>query len=170
MCRCPATTTVTARWKSRVYRPSVGGWYVEGQAPAFYGLTSDVPVPADYDGDGAADRADVSDLRVRGLVRGGRRRPVFLGPVGRMCRCRRTTTATARSSGPCSGLGARRVVRGGSGHVLLRLGQRCAAAVAGLGVRPLLQLRAPERGSSFSRSLVWCGPTECGPNLCCAPS
>ena len=30
---------------------------MQGQAPQFYGLGTDVPVPADFDGDGAADLA-----------------------------------------------------------------------------------------------------------------
>ena len=38
-----------------VFRPSVGGWYVDGAAPVFYGLSTDVPVPDDYDGDGTTE-------------------------------------------------------------------------------------------------------------------
>ena len=44
-----------------VFRPEVGGWYVEGQMTAFIGSSADVPVPADYDGDGATDRAVFRD-------------------------------------------------------------------------------------------------------------
>ena len=40
-----------------MFRPEVGGWYVDGLTTEFIGLSSDVPVPADYDGDGAAERA-----------------------------------------------------------------------------------------------------------------
>jgi hypothetical protein len=40
-----------------VFRPEVGGWYVDGLPTEFVGLAGDVPVPADYDGDGDADRA-----------------------------------------------------------------------------------------------------------------
>ena len=41
-----------------IFRPSIGAWYIEGEAsPHFWGLSSDVPVPADYDGDGDADVA-----------------------------------------------------------------------------------------------------------------
>ena len=40
-----------------MFRPEVGGWYVDGLSPVFYGLSSDVPVPADFDGDGTTDRA-----------------------------------------------------------------------------------------------------------------
>jgi hypothetical protein len=40
-----------------VFRPSVGGWYVDGAAPVFYGLGTDVPVPGDFNGDGTTDRA-----------------------------------------------------------------------------------------------------------------
>ena len=40
-----------------VFRPSEGGWYVKGQPPfpQIWGQSGDVPVPADYNGDGTAD-------------------------------------------------------------------------------------------------------------------
>jgi chitodextrinase len=44
-----------------VFRGSVGGWYIDGQATRFIGLASDQPVPADYDGDGASDAAVFRD-------------------------------------------------------------------------------------------------------------
>ena len=44
-----------------VFRGSVGGWYIDGQATRFIGLASDQPVPADYDGDGATDAAVFRD-------------------------------------------------------------------------------------------------------------
>ena len=44
-----------------VWRPDVGGWYVDGQATAFLGLPGDVPVPADYDGDAITERAVFRD-------------------------------------------------------------------------------------------------------------
>lgn len=40
-----------------VFRPSVGGWYVDGQPTVFLGLSGDIPVPSDFDGDGRTDRA-----------------------------------------------------------------------------------------------------------------
>ena len=40
-----------------IYRPSVGGWYVNGQSPTFLGLSTDIPQPGDYDGDGTTDIA-----------------------------------------------------------------------------------------------------------------
>jgi parallel beta-helix repeat protein len=40
-----------------VFRPSVGGWYVQGQSTVFFGLDGDIPVPGDYDGDGVSERA-----------------------------------------------------------------------------------------------------------------
>ena len=40
-----------------VYRPSTGTWFVDGQAPAQFGLPGDVIVPGDYNGDGTTDRA-----------------------------------------------------------------------------------------------------------------
>jgi hypothetical protein len=44
-----------------IFRPSVGGWYVENQATVFVGLAGDTPVPADYDGDGLVDQAVFRD-------------------------------------------------------------------------------------------------------------
>lgn len=40
-----------------MFRPEVGGWYVNGQTTEFLGLASDVAVPGDYDGDGTTERA-----------------------------------------------------------------------------------------------------------------
>ena len=37
-----------------MYRPAVGGWYVSGKATQFLGLSSDIPVPADYLGSNVA--------------------------------------------------------------------------------------------------------------------
>ena len=44
-----------------VWRPEVGGWYVDAQSTQFLGLPGDAPVPADYDGDGVTDRAVFRD-------------------------------------------------------------------------------------------------------------
>ena len=35
----------------------MGGWYVDGAPTEFFGLSGDIPVPGDYDGDGTWDRA-----------------------------------------------------------------------------------------------------------------
>ncbi|MCA1683607.1 MAG: hypothetical protein LC708_00530, partial [Actinobacteria bacterium] len=71
----PATGTVQLNWSSSfpdgggaandfdgdgdtdraVYRN--GAWYADGQATAFHGLGTDIPVPGDYDADGDTDRA-----------------------------------------------------------------------------------------------------------------
>jgi ABC-type transport system substrate-binding protein len=40
-----------------VWRPSNGGWYVQGQSNQFWGASSDIAVAGDYNGDGATDRA-----------------------------------------------------------------------------------------------------------------
>ena len=40
-----------------VFRPSSGIWFVAGQVEVKFGQPGDVPVPADYDGDGRADIA-----------------------------------------------------------------------------------------------------------------
>jgi hypothetical protein len=61
-----------------VFRPTSGGWFVEGQPTEFYGLAGDVPVAADYDGDLAADRA-VYRPASGGWFVDGAAAPVFLG-------------------------------------------------------------------------------------------
>ena len=40
-----------------VFRPSNGGWYIQGQAGAVFGTSTDIPVPGDYNGDGITDIA-----------------------------------------------------------------------------------------------------------------
>ena len=40
-----------------VWRPSNGTWYIRNIATIQWGLTGDIPVPADYDGDGDVDPA-----------------------------------------------------------------------------------------------------------------
>ena len=40
-----------------MFRPSVGGWYRNGTTPIFYGLNGDIPVPADFNGNGSAAMA-----------------------------------------------------------------------------------------------------------------
>jgi M6 family metalloprotease-like protein/uncharacterized delta-60 repeat protein len=40
-----------------VFRPSVGGWYLQDQPTVFFGLSGDIPIPGDYDGDGSTERA-----------------------------------------------------------------------------------------------------------------
>jgi hypothetical protein len=44
-----------------VFRPQYGGWFVDGGATEFLGLSGDVPVPGDYDGDGTTERAVFRD-------------------------------------------------------------------------------------------------------------
>jgi subtilisin-like proprotein convertase family protein len=40
-----------------VFRPSTGQWFIAGLAPISFGTTGDVPVPADYTGDGVSEVA-----------------------------------------------------------------------------------------------------------------
>ncbi|MCA1684265.1 MAG: hypothetical protein LC708_03965, partial [Actinobacteria bacterium] len=40
-----------------IYRPSNGGWYLNGIGFVAWGVAGDVPVPGDYDGDGRTDPA-----------------------------------------------------------------------------------------------------------------
>ena len=40
-----------------VFRPSDGGWYIQGQPGAIFGTATDIPVPGDYNGDGVTDIA-----------------------------------------------------------------------------------------------------------------
>jgi hypothetical protein len=48
-----------------VYRPSNGTWYIVGSATGNryvnFGISTDIPVPADYDGDARADVAVYRD-------------------------------------------------------------------------------------------------------------
>ena len=44
-----------------VFRPQFGGWYIDGQTTRFLGLSGDVPVPGDYDGDGITEPAVFRD-------------------------------------------------------------------------------------------------------------
>ena len=60
--RCRAITTATARRTSAVYRPSTGVWYILQSSTNYttfvsqsWGLSTDIPVPGDYDGDGKTD-------------------------------------------------------------------------------------------------------------------
>jgi hypothetical protein len=63
-----------------VFRPSNGGWYIQGSDPTYLGLSGDVPVPADYDGDGASDRAVFRPSTGAWFVQGSA--PTYLGLSG----------------------------------------------------------------------------------------
>src|SRR5437870_2843569 len=58
----PATTTPTEKTDFAIWRPSNGTWHVilsstKATISRQWGLTDDVPVPGDYNGDGKADFA-----------------------------------------------------------------------------------------------------------------
>jgi hypothetical protein len=91
-----------------VYRPSSGTWFVLQSSSGLttsvtftFGLSTDRPVPGDYDGDGKADPAvfrpsNATWLSLRSSAGYTAAAPVAWGEWG-ICRCRRTTTATAES-------------------------------------------------------------------------
>ena len=81
-----------------VFRPEVGGWYVDGEVTSFIGLAGDVPVPADYDGDGETDSAVFRDGAwfIKGQA------DAVLGVWLVMCRCRVIMTVTALRIWRCS--------------------------------------------------------------------
>ena len=62
-CRCPATTTATARPTSRSSGPRPATWYIvqlehgRRDVRSTWGSSGDIPVPGDYDGDGKTDLA-----------------------------------------------------------------------------------------------------------------
>ncbi|MFN2562292.1 MAG: hypothetical protein ABR571_13490, partial [Jatrophihabitans sp.] len=64
--------TGDGRTDAAVFRPSTGYWYVRGMTPIHYGVSGDVPVPADYTGDQRADlalfRPSTSYWYVRGVM------------------------------------------------------------------------------------------------------
>ena len=51
-----------------VYRASTGQWFIRGQEVVSHGTATDVPVPADYNGDGRAEIATFlsGQWRIRG--------------------------------------------------------------------------------------------------------
>ena len=111
ICRCPATTTATARRISRsiVPRPASGTSFASSDVVALtvgLGLGTDIPVPADYDGDGTTDvavyRPSTGLWSMRKSGRSGDRRACRCGGAWpATCRCRPTTMATASPMSPC---------------------------------------------------------------------
>ena len=71
-------SAITGDWDSdgkadiTVYRPSTGGWWVLRSSSNYtmfsgywWGVPGDIPVPADYDGDGKTDARDLSPIHGR---------------------------------------------------------------------------------------------------------
>jgi subtilisin-like proprotein convertase family protein len=54
-----------------VYRPTTGRWYINGIPPIDWGLTGDMPVPGDYNGDGIRDVAVFRPSNGTWYVNGG---------------------------------------------------------------------------------------------------
>ena len=125
MCLCQLTMTVMAMLMFAVFglRLVVGTSRVRG--PHFWGLSSDVPVPADYDGDGKAEitvfRPGVGGWYSRAEL------PPSSGVCHLMSRSRLTMTATV--SGAC-GVPRRSLVHLRSGHPVVRPRNRYSAVAA----------------------------------------
>ena len=67
-----------------MYRPSTGQWFVRGGNPGVvtWGAVGDVPVPADYDGDGRTDMAVYRPSTGQWFVRNGNPALVTWGASG----------------------------------------------------------------------------------------
>ena len=90
--RCRPTTTATVARSRRCGGRADGTWLVGPGPPVQWGEPGDVPVPADYDGDGSADLAVWRP--VDGDVARPRRRHLPAGRATITFRYRPTTTAT----------------------------------------------------------------------------
>ena len=89
--RCRATTTATDGSTWRVYRPSNGIWYVIYSSTGAlvqlqWGVATDVPMPADYTGDGRTDLCGLASLDRRVVHLRSVDRDLHEPPVGRQHR------------------------------------------------------------------------------------
>ena len=111
-----------------VFRPSEGGWYMQGQLsiPQIWGTLGDISVPGDYDGNGTTDIA-VYRPSERRLVRAGSGATVQWGGRQATSPCPATTTATARPTSPSSGPSDGRLVRARASRPCSGAGRRATS-------------------------------------------
>ena len=64
-------TTAMATTELAVFRPSNGTWYIKGVGATQYGTNGDIPVPADYNGDGKAELAVFRPSNGTWYIKGG---------------------------------------------------------------------------------------------------
>ena len=144
-----------------VFRPSSGTWFTRFSVSGFsttastpFGLTGDITVNGDYDGDRRSRRGGLPP-RPRGSGSSCSRPPAPCSSPTGVCqatsRCRRTTTVTAARTWPSTGL---RPGSGSSRSSLRRRRRRELGSLRGYAVRGRLRRRRPRRSGGLS-SVDW---------------